>query len=266
MTVAVGSCTSVGRVRTTNQDWLGAFGLPADARAKGQLFILADGMGGEAGGEVASRLAVDVASKAYFEDPSDDPVESLERSLMAANQAIHAQAATAEELRRMGTTCTALVLRDSRGWIAHVGDSRAYQLRNGCTKRLTSDHSLAERGAAYAHILTRALGIQPEVAIDIVTVPPPLRPGDVFLLCSDGLWGQLRDADMAEIVASEPDLETASRRMVELANARGGPDNISVILVRVDSVGPRSWGQLVVHAIRRAWSAWKRHGAAPGAR
>ena len=258
MTVVVGTCTSPGRVRRSNQDSLGAFGIAEDVPGKGRLFILADGMGGEAGGEVASRLAVDIAGKAYFEDPSNDPAVSLERSVMAANQAIHAQAATSEEYRRMGTTCTALVLRGARAWIAHVGDSRAYQLRGGSATQLTSDHSLAHRGAAYAHILTRALGIEGEIAVDLVSVPAPLRPGDVFLLCSDGLWGQLHDTDMANILAAEPDLDTAGQRMIELANARGGPDNISVILVRIEAVDHGSWPRRLVERLRRTWSGWGR--------
>ncbi len=256
MTVAVGSCTSPGRVRTANQDWLGSFGSPPGAVDKGRLLILADGMGGEAGGEVASRLAVDVIAKAYFEHPSEDLALALERSVMAANQTIYAQALASPQLRGMGTTCTALVLHDWRAWIAHVGDSRAYRVRDGTVEQLTSDHSLAHRGPPYAHILTRALGVQADVEVDVIRVSAPARVGDVFLLCSDGLWGQLQDADIGDIVAAEPDPQVASRRMVEIANMRGGPDNISLLLARVERVDHESWARLVAGLIDRVWARW----------
>jgi protein phosphatase len=260
MTVAVGSCTSVGRTRTSNQDWLGYFGASDDGPAKGRLFILADGMGGEAGGEVASRLAVDVIAKAYFEHPSEEPPAALERSVMVANQAIHAQAAAAADLRGMGTTCTALVLRGSRAWIAHVGDSRAYRIRDSRVEQLTSDHSLAHRGAAYAHILTRALGVQPDVEVDLIPVSTGVRAGDVFLLCSDGLWGQVSNADIAAIVAADSDLQVASQRLVDAANLRGGPDNISVIVARVEGMEDESWARALGGRIGRTWSHWfRRH-------
>jgi protein phosphatase len=260
MTVAVGSCTSVGRVRANNQDWIGYFGASDDGPAKGRLFVLADGMGGEAGGEVASRLAVDVIAKAYFENPSEEPATALQRSVTVANQAIHAQAAASEELRGMGTTCTALILCGSRAWVAHVGDSRAYRIRDGHVEQLTSDHSLAHRGAAYAHILTRALGVQPEVDVDVIHVPGA-RPGDVFLLCSDGLWGQVGEADLAATLREHLDLQIASQRMVDMANMRGGPDNISVIVARIESVEDGSWASGLGSRIRRAWNHRIRRGA-----
>src|SRR6185295_9532220 len=116
MTVAVGSCTSPGRVRATNQDCLGYFEAADTTLTRGRLFILADGMGGEAAGDVASRLAVDAVAQAYFEHPFEDPANALERSVTVANQAIHAQAEATADLRGMGTTCTALVLRGSHAW------------------------------------------------------------------------------------------------------------------------------------------------------
>jgi serine/threonine protein phosphatase PrpC len=257
MTVAVASCTSAGRVRATNQDWAGYFGAPDDGMmTKGRLFILADGMGGEAGGEVASRLAVDTIAKAYFERASEEPLAALERSLMVANQAIHAQATASADLRGMGTTCTALVLRGAHAWIAHVGDSRAYRIRDGHVERLTTDHSLAERGAAYAHILTRALGVRPEVEVDLIPVATGVRPRDLFLLCSDGLWGQVADADILTVVTEEPDLEVASQRLIDTANLRGGPDNVTVILARVEGVETASWTRGLGSRIRRAVGPW----------
>jgi PPM family protein phosphatase len=250
--VAVGSCSSPGRVRATNQDWLGEFASADDGPDKDRLFVLADGMGGEAGGEIASRLAVDVVGKTYFECPSEEPAEALEYGMMTANEAIHAQATASTELRRMGTTCTALVLRGSRAWVAHVGDSRAYRVRGGIVERLTTDHSLADRGPAYAHVLTRALGVQPKVQVDTTPLSEPVQAGDVFLLCSDGLWGQVSDPDIGDIVRSEPDPEIASRRMVDLANARGGPDNVSTLLVRVERIDCEWWVRAAARAVWRA--------------
>jgi PPM family protein phosphatase len=252
MTVAVGSCTSPGRARATNQDFLGHFGGVDHASGMGRLFVLADGMGGEAAGDVASRLAVEVIAREYFARPSDEPGTALERSVMAANEAIHAHAAATEGLQGMGTTCTALVLRGARAWIAHVGDSRAYRLRDGRLERLTTDHSLAHRGPAYAHVLTRALGVRPAVEIDLVPVPAAVA-GDVFLLCSDGLWGQVSDEDLAALLGADDDLQAASERMVDMANARGGPDNISVILARLEGVDDASWARAFTGGIGRAW-------------
>ena len=260
MTVAVGSCTSPGRARPTNQDFFGHFGGTDDAPGKGRLFVLADGMGGEAAGDVASRLAVEVVAREYFAHPSEEPGTALERSVMAANEAIHAHAAATEGLLGMGTTCTALVLRGARAWIAHVGDSRAYRLRDGRLERLTTDHSLAHRGPAFAHVLTRALGVGPAVEIDLVPVPPAVK-GDVFLLCSDGLWGQLSDADLTGVLRAVDDLQAASERMVDMANARGGPDNISVILARLERVDDPSWTRALTGGLRRAWRRLARRDA-----
>ena len=132
-------------------------------------------------------------------------------------------------------------------------------------EQLTSDHSLAHRGAAYAHILTRALGVQPDVEVDLIPVSTGLRAGDVFLLCSDGLWGQVSDADIAAIVAADSDLQVASQRLVDAANMRGGPDNISVIVARVAGMEDESWARALGGRIDRAWSHWVRRRHTPKA-
>jgi serine/threonine protein phosphatase PrpC len=240
--ITLGSLSSVGRVREGNEDSFGCF-QPSDARElriKGRLFVLADGMGGEAAGEVASRMAVEVARSAYFADPFRDPVRALEESVRLANGAIHRQASENLELKRMGTTCTALVLRDQRAYVAHVGDSRAYLIRDGGIVRLTRDHSMAEKGRAFAHILTRALGVEPSVEVDLLAAPLALQARDILLLCSDGLWGQVDDHELLAIAGAEPDPQEACRRLVNLANQRGGPDNITVVIARVDGAGQRT--------------------------
>jgi len=229
--IALGNLSSVGRVRERNEDYFGYFA-PADAVAKkGRLFVVADGMGGETAGDVASRLAVETVHEAYFADAGDDLTAALRASLQAANRVIYDRARTQPEGTRMGTTCTALVVRDDLAHVAHVGDTRAYLIRAGAMTRLTSDHSLAQSGRA--NVLTRALGIDATVNVDVVDPPLPVSRGDRFLLCSDGLWGHVEDAELLRMVMANPDLQTACRDLVALANERGGRDNITVQLVRI---------------------------------
>jgi serine/threonine protein phosphatase PrpC len=230
---ALGNLSSAGRVRERNEDYFGYFA-PAEADAlttKGRLFVVADGMGGETAGDVASRLAVETVHEAYFGDPTDDPAKALRASLEAANRVIHARAQMQPEGTRMGTTCTALVVRDDVAHIAHVGDTRAYFIRGRSISQLTSDHSLAQSGSA--NVLTRALGIEPAVKVDVLDPPLQLAGGDRFLLCSDGLWGLVEDAELLRIVLAKSDPQAACRDLVALANDRGGRDNITVQLVRI---------------------------------
>jgi serine/threonine protein phosphatase PrpC len=229
--IALGNLSSVGRVRERNEDYFGYFA-PSDALAKkGRLFLVADGMGGETAGDVASRLAVETVRDAYFGDPGDDPTAVLRASLEAANRVIYDRARTQPEGTRMGTTCTALVVRDDVACVAHVGDTRAYLIRAGGMTRLTADHSLAQSGRA--NVLTRALGIEATVNVDVVDPPLRVSKGDKFLMCSDGLWGQIDDAELLRLVVTNSDLQTACRDLVALANERGGRDNITVQLIRI---------------------------------
>jgi serine/threonine protein phosphatase PrpC len=232
--IALGNLSSVGRVRERNEDYFGYFAPPeADVLArKGRLFVVADGMGGESAGDVASRLAVDTVRQAYFADPAEDPTAALRASLQTANRAIYDRARTEPEGTRMGTTCTALVLRDDVAHVAHVGDTRAYLIRAGAMTRLTSDHSLAESGRA--NVLTRALGINAAVNVDVLEPPLPVSKDDLFLLCSDGLWGLIEDPELLRMVMAKSDLQAACRDLVALANERGGRDNITVQLIRID--------------------------------
>lgn len=258
LTFTVAARTDTGRVRQQNQDsvYTGAILLPDGQQA--YLCIVADGMGGAAAGEYASRLAADV-SRAYLEQESaSHPPETdaawqalLRDAVRAANRQIYEAAHTDAARRGMGTTLTIALLVGDRLHIASVGDSRAYLLNtDGVTDdgapsaQLTSDHSLVARlvdigqltpEQARVHpqrnILYRSIGTDPSVDVD--TRSEALEAGDIVLLCSDGLVNHVSDEEIAQIALGETDLDRAAARLVSLANERGGRDNISVVMVRV---------------------------------
>jgi PPM family protein phosphatase len=233
--------TDVGRQRSVNED---------DLVVRPPFFAVADGMGGAKAGEVASSMATGA-----FEGESDsgEPAETqLARILREANRRIHDLAVADESHRGMGTTLTAAKVHDDQVSLAHVGDSRAYLLRDGELEQLTRDHSLVaelERSgqispeAAEHHpqrsIITRALGPEPDVEVDTYTVAG--RDRDVFLLCSDGLTSMISTADLAAILRGAESLEQAAEALVRAANQSGGKDNITVVLFRladaVDTAG-----------------------------
>jgi len=258
LTFTVAARTDTGRVRHQNQDsvYTGAIPLPDGQQA--YLCLVADGMGGAAAGEYASRLAADV-SRAYLEQESashppatDAAWQALLRdAVRAANRQIYDAARTDAARRGMGTTLTMALLVGDRLHIASVGDSRAYLLNTGGvtddgapSAQLTSDHSLVARlvdigqltpEQARVHpqrnILYRSIGTDPSVDVD--TRSEALEPGDIVLLCSDGLVNHVSDEEIAQIALGETDLDRAVMRLVSLANERGGRDNISVVMVRV---------------------------------
>jgi len=241
-----------GRQREENEDAFGSF---VDAR----LFIVADGMGGHNAGEVASVMAVDALEtffRSYHADPRQpwphavDTELSLGANLLrvgikVANDKIRAAAKQDRAKSRMGTTIVALAVGDAQLTIAHAGDSRAYQLRGGAMKRLTRDHSIVEEMiaarpemtdeeiASFAHrnVVTRSLGSKEELEPTVLV--EPLEPGDLYLVCSDGLWGSVPDAKMTEIIRSTTDIEAACQLLIDAANEAGGPDNITAVIVRV---------------------------------
>jgi len=235
--------TDVGRQRSTNEDSLVL--LPP-------FFAVADGMGGAKAGEVASGLAVKVFEE---EEESQEPAEAqLSRILQEANRRIFELSTDDESRRGMGTTLTAAKVHDSDVSLAHVGDSRAYRLRDGTLEQITKDHSLVaelERSgqispeAAEHHpqrsIITRALGPEPDVEVDTYTVPG--RPGDVFLLCSDGLTSMVSDDEVASILRGADDLEAAAAELVRAANQSGGKDNITVVLFSLEEAPAEEEGE-----------------------
>jgi PPM family protein phosphatase len=207
------------------------------------LFVVADGMGGYRGGEMASQLAVKEIGGAFrdnnFEGEPHEGVpkqaSELARAIQSANAAILETAKRNPELEGMGTTVCAARFSPTkrRVFVAHVGDSRCYRLRGGEMRQMTADHTMADhgvKGPAAAH-LSRAVGIWPTVPIDIVMAVP--KTDDAFLLCSDGLTKMLQDKEIAEVLRTEPHPKQAVSKLIEAANARGGKDNITVVLVRV---------------------------------
>jgi protein phosphatase len=232
--------TDTGRRRKRNEDSL----LVLEAEG---VFVIADGMGGYKGGELASKTAVATIEAAYkarsFDGPPHNGVPSdatdLARAIQMANNAILAAAKLQPDLAGMGTTvCAARFSADRRRlYIGHVGDSRCYRLRNDVFTQMTADHTMADLGVTGPESaqLSRAVGVWPTVPIDIIMAAP--RLGDVYLLCSDGLTKMLKNDAIGSVVRSDEDPQAAVERLVASANARGGKDNITVILVRVISPG-----------------------------
>lgn len=245
----VAQLTDVGRKREHNEDNM-AHVIPKDPQVmarKGALFIVADGMGGHAAGEVASEIAVDAVTNVYYQDDSDDAATSLLHAIKRANALIHQRAAENMLRSGMGTTCIAAVLRGNMAYIANVGDSRAYIVRGGQVRQISQDHSwVAEqvragllteeqaRSHAQRNVITRCLGTQADVDIDVF--PEPLEENDALVLCSDGLSGYISDEAILKTVEQAGPQESVYH-LIEQANENGGPDNITAIVVRVLEVG-----------------------------
>lgn len=237
--IQTASLSDVGRVRSENQD---SFGEAADS-AGNRLLIVADGMGGHRGGSTASRLCIETASMEFRE--STDAVDSrLRRGLERANVDVHQASTKDPDLSGMGSTAVALALTpDGDAWVAWVGDSRAYRLRDGRLERMTDDHSYVAEGVRAGVIspeqvathprrnqLLRCVGPNPSVEVDVRAID--VRQGDRFLLCSDGLWGEVPEAEIATVLSSEPPA-AATQTLVDRANQRGGPDNITVQILSI---------------------------------
>lgn len=259
MQIVSSGLSDVGRVRTNNED---SFRIVEALN----LFILSDGMGGEAHGEVASAMAVDVIDK-YCESDKEDSgatvldeapsnissrTRRLKSAVAQANFQIFQAAQKNPEQRGMGATITALWLKDTLLSIAHVGDSRAYLLRNGNLQQLTNDHSLVaeqvRRGlitpqqaeeSEMQSVLLRALGAHPEVEIDTDEVE--IIPRDVLLLCSDGLTRMVTEPEIAGALQAEMVPSAAAERLIALANENGGIDNVTVIVVRFEDEANKGW-------------------------
>ena len=232
MNVAYGASSDVGRVREANEDSY----LVAEP-----LFVVADGMGGHIAGDVASSTAVKVIEEGSGQLSSEDPA-TLTKIISDANATIWDKAQSDPALRGMGTTCTLLLVDDDRVHIAHVGDSRAYRLRDGQLEQLTEDHTLvgrmvqegrlsAEEAAHHPQrsIITRALGVDEDVQVDLDTVE--LSDGDRLLICSDGLSSMVEDGRIQDVLARESEPQKAADGLVQLANEAGGDDNVTVVVI-----------------------------------
>ncbi|MGI9519421.1 MAG: PP2C family protein-serine/threonine phosphatase [Pirellulaceae bacterium] len=239
--------SDLGMRRATNQDNFCVTLATSMTRWEelGHLFLVADGMGAHAAGELASEIAVDKIPHLYTKYTDVSPPEALRQAVTDANSAIHRKGQANEDFYNMGTTCSVLTLLPQGAVIAHVGDSRVYRVRNNTLEQLTFDHSLVwemqaagnldpnDENAALVpkNVITRSLGPYPSVNVDLEG-PFPVQVGDIFLLCSDGLTGQVEDSELGPILANLPTKE-AARVLVDLGNLRGGPDNITLIIIKV---------------------------------
>ena len=232
MRIEVGSATDIGRVRERNEDSI---------LVEPPLFVVADGMGGHRGGQVASQLALET-----LEELADGGGGSLAEQVRRANRAVWDRALEDERLAGMGTTLTAARIEGSSALIAHVGDSRAYLLRDGMLRQLTTDHTLVARMVSsgeiteaeadvhpHKNVLTRAIGTDEQVEVDEDTIE--LQAGDRILLCSDGLTGMVTEDQIQAILEHSDGAPRAADRLVKAANRAGGIDNISVVVL--DAIG-----------------------------
>jgi protein phosphatase len=254
MRVRFAGDTNVGMKRALNED---SFRLPEDER----LALVADGMGGHASGEVASKMAVETVLDHYHATVEDAELTwpyKLDRApgyelnrlitgIKLANLKIWETSKSREEQHGMGTTIVAADFVDDQVLIAHVGDSRVYRIREGEIEQLTEDHSLLndyikmkrlapDDVGSFQHknVIVRALGMKEAVQVDLQIDRP--RVGDIYLLCSDGLSGMVGDPEMAAIATGETDLDAACERLIRTANENGGVDNITVVLARLESL------------------------------
>jgi protein phosphatase len=264
--IVTAAASDIGKRRSGNED---SYAVWTAERAGGthpadHLLVVCDGMGGTVAGEVASRMAVDAVLKSFAESAERDPAVALSDAVHAANDAIWDHGQARPDLKGMGTTCTAIAIRGDQVTIAHVGDSRAYLVRGREITQLTQDHSLVAQLVARQEItaeqakhdsrrnvVTRSVGVAPEVDVDIVTLHEPLGPGDTLLICSDGLHGPLEDDQLARAAAAGS-LDQAARQLIQLANDRGGPDNITAVLARLESTHADSWAPVEAPSRHRA--------------
>ena len=247
--IETASLTDVGLQRENNEDSLLYWEPDTDKefRRKGRLAMVADGMGGYEGGQEASRIAVETVRHLYDRDFADDPRAALLHAFLAAHDIIQRYAFEHPQFYGMGTTCTALAILDRELYFAHVGDSRLYLVRGESISKLTRDHSyvgrLVENGIVRSedaeshpqrHILTAALGSGNEIFPQVSEQPVTLEENDVLILCTDGLWGVVGDQDLAQAARTRP-LSDACMKLVRMALERGGPDNVTVQLLRVSA-------------------------------
>ncbi len=242
MQLAVAARTDVGRVRSGNED-----SLYADATLNRGLFIVADGMGGHAAGEVASAMAVQIIAQelttlATADEP--DATVRMAAALVSANHAIHARTERESDKQGMGTTASVLAVSDAGYLVGQVGDSRVYLLRDGTLRQLTRDHSYVQeqvdagllspeqaRYHPYSNVITRCIGANGSVDPDVFT--GEVAPGDVFLIASDGLTGMIDDRRLQQLLSSRAAPARIVDALIAEANGRGGLDNITAIIVQV---------------------------------
>jgi protein phosphatase len=245
--IELANLSDLGRERENNEDYF-CYAEPEEEQlfvSKGRLAVVADGMGGEEGGATASRLAVDTVRQTYYSCSERDPQACLIQAFRAAQQVISEYAQENARLRAMGTTCSAVAIVAGSAHFAHIGDSRLYLVRNRSITKLTRDHTavgrLIEEGVIspqeagnhpQRHLLTSALTAQGEGRADFSPAPIPLEWNDLLVLCTDGLWAQISDSELLSVVQNNAPT-AACRELIELARDRGGPDNLTVQILRM---------------------------------
>lgn len=250
MKLVVRAATDRGLKRSRNEDSHGVWSAedPAVRAVRGVLLVVADGMGGARAGDVASRVAVETTLRAYQEAPGANVLADLRGAVVAANAALYGENVRAAEMTGMATTLTAAVVCGADVFLAHVGDTRVYMLRAARLTQVTEDHSLVAHLVAEGeltleearvdprrNLLTRSVGLSPDVEVDAGRINWTFAPGDILILSSDGLHGLVRNEEMARVVAGTADLDSACAELVALALAAGGFDNITVILARAEA-------------------------------
>lgn len=249
--VTIGTASDPGQERDENQDYC-AYHSPENGilHKKGILLALADGMGGHSGGAVASRIAIDVLMEEYYKDIDHNILDSLNKAFLKANEEVRVKGEQDEALSGMGTTLTAVVLKKDRMYYAHVGDSRGYIIYKNRIWQFTDDHSLVaglvkagyineEEAATHPdrNIITRAIGIKSDLKVDLSRIDKKTENGQYILLCCDGLHGVVSNEEMLNTTYKHQEPETVCERLVEKANEQGGPDNITVLIARIEGSG-----------------------------
>lgn len=244
----VAAKTDLGRVRENNEDKF-EFYVPEDERtlaSKGAVYLVCDGMGGHAAGQIASELASKTFIDVYVNHPGESPVTAMTTAVVAANRWVFENATNNPQRKGMGTTLSALILRQDEAFTVQVGDSRVYRLRDGELEQLTHDHTWTDeairagmitpeeaKNHAYKHVITRAVGTEAQVVPDVAKFD--LRAGDLFLVCSDGLLNHVEDPQIAEMLKNFAPAD-ACWRLIGAALQGGGSDNTTVLIVRVDAL------------------------------
>ena len=249
--ITVGALTDVGQVRDHNEDALGYY-QPREREVlaqKGRLYLVADGMGGHVAGEVASECVVRTVMASYYESHAQTVRRALSEAIQQANTALYGATSGEESRRKMATTLVGALVLGRQLHVANIGDSRAYLLRRDTIRQLTEDHSfvtelvklgrISEEEAInhpQRNIVTRALGTQPNVEADFYE--EAIQPGDTVILCTDGLWGEVSEEEMMQMVTQPLNPKEMAGKLVALANQRGGPDNITVIVLQIGEPSP----------------------------
>ncbi|MBC8090155.1 MAG: Stp1/IreP family PP2C-type Ser/Thr phosphatase [Phycisphaerae bacterium] len=252
MQLSVAAATDVGRIRSGNED-----SLYADADPERGLFIVADGMGGHAAGEIASEMAVQIVAREMVQTrilTGEEPLTAMSDALRSANRAIFERTIVEADKQGMGTTASCLMLGTGRYVIGHIGDSRIYLLRDGTFRQVTKDHSYVQeqvdagfltpeqaRYHPYSNVITRCVGANAAVEADVLN--GEIKPGDIWLVASDGLTGMVEDPQLRKIMETKSTPGAMVNSMINEANKRGGLDNITAIVVQVLSLKGGTTGE-----------------------